>query len=340
MTQPARLLLVGYGQVARKHLTAIHALGARAALVGVCEPAPQAAQQARERAHTPVFSALDDALSATRPDLVILTSPSGLHPAQAIEAMAHGAHVLSEKPLALTLDDARAMIAASRAHKRRLFVVRQMRLWPALIALKRALDSGELGAPRAIDARVLWARPQPYFDAAPWRGTLSLDGGTLLNQANHYVDLITWLMGLPQTVSAHVATLGRDIEADDSAALWMRWPQALGTMQVSVLAHPESFDASLTLVTARATIRLGGPGCDQVLAWRAQGAPDLDALTRATQAARIAGHALVYPRVLDALARGLPDPDLDADDLAAPTLLHAAQRSHHAGRAIALDLGA
>jgi UDP-N-acetyl-2-amino-2-deoxyglucuronate dehydrogenase len=303
MTSPRTVALIGCGHIAHRHLDAIRALPARVQLIAACDPDPARAA-ATGAAHT--FGSLDAMLAAVasgdmiRPDLVAIATPSGQHPAQARAALAAGCHVLCEKPLALSLAQTTTMLEAASQAERSLFVVQPLRHWPTLHAAAQLLREGAIGPVRSASLQVFWARPQSYFDAASWRGTLELDGGVLLNQAYHYVDALVWLMGAPQAVQTHSATLARQVQTPDCAAAILRWPGALGTLHTTILAGPANFEASLTLVGEQGVLRLSGPVAERLALWPDAPA-DLDALHAATDDARQLGHLPIWSALLDVL---------------------------------------
>src|SRR6185437_2542256 len=140
-------------------------------------------------------------------DAVAICTPSGMHPKQGIMAAERGLHVISEKPMATRLEEADALVRACDEAGVHLFVVKQNRLNPAIQLLKRAVDEERFGRLYLANTTVRWQRPQAYYDAAPWRGTWEFDGGAFMNQASHYVDMIQWLVGPVDAVSAKTATL-------------------------------------------------------------------------------------------------------------------------------------
>jgi UDP-N-acetyl-2-amino-2-deoxyglucuronate dehydrogenase len=169
-------------------------------------------------------------------DVVIVATPSGLHPVQTIAAAKAGKHVITEKPMAITAEGATGMIEACEAAGVRLAVIFQNRMLPDVFRVKRAIEAGLLGKIVLANGSVHWIRTQEYYDAnGGWRGTWKLDGGgALMNQAIHTVDVLQWLMGGVVSIQAHTATLTHDIETEDTAAASLRFANgALGTMQAT-----------------------------------------------------------------------------------------------------------
>ncbi len=339
----ATFALVGCGRVARQHLRAIEHHEARLELVAACDPDPGRLAEVCQRTGAAGFAALDTLLDEVRPDVVVLASPSGLHPRQARLAAEAGCHVMCEKPIATRWADGVAMVEACERAGVRLFVVKQLRYNPTLQLVQRAVADGRFGEVHLVDVDVFWTRPQSYYDGDAWRGTRELDGGAFLNQTSHYVDLLTWILGPVQSVQAMTATLGRDIEVEDSGVLGLRWRSgALGSMSVTMLTYPENLRASMTIAGSRGTAVLGGKACDEIEVWRfddpSEDADRIAALNRQTRAFYGDGHLAYYQNVLDVLA-GDAEPDTDGrEGLKSLEVICAGYRSAAEGRRVELPL--
>jgi UDP-N-acetyl-2-amino-2-deoxyglucuronate dehydrogenase len=226
------------------------------------------ARVAGEQYGVPAFASLEDMLRDAPCDIVALCTPSGLHAPQGAVAARAGKHVLSEKPMATTLDAADALVEACDAAGVHLFVVKQNRLNPPIQLLRRAIDKGRFGRIYMANVTVRWQRPQEYYDAAPWRGTWEFDGGAIMNQASHYVDLIQWLVGPVESVVAKTATQARRIEAEDSGAAVLRFRSgALGVIEVNVLTYPRNLEGSITILGEKGSVKIGGTAVNKVEHW-------------------------------------------------------------------------
>jgi UDP-N-acetyl-2-amino-2-deoxyglucuronate dehydrogenase len=263
-----RVALVGCGRIAGKHFEAIKSHAASVELVAVCDSDPVALAAASKSTGAKPFAALADMLAGSDADLVILCTPSGLHPAQTIRIAAAGRHVMTEKPMATRWADGKRMVEACDAAGVRLFVVKQNRRNATLQLLKRAVEQKRFGRIFMVNLNVFWSRPQEYYDSAKWRGTWEFDGGALMNQASHYVDLIDWLVGPVESLQAYTATQARDIQVEDSAVVSIRWRSgALGSMNVTMLAYPQNFEGSITILGEKGTVRIGGVAVNEILNW-------------------------------------------------------------------------
>jgi UDP-N-acetyl-2-amino-2-deoxyglucuronate dehydrogenase len=262
-----RIAIVGMGRISQFHVDAIDKVEGLV-LSAVCDIDEVRARDAGEKAGVPWFTSVDKMLKGAEIDVVAICTPSGLHPEHGIAAARAGKHVVSEKPMALSLDAAQSLIDACDKAGTRLFVVKQNRLNPAIQLLKRAVDRGRFGRIFMANVTVRWQRPQEYYDAEPWRGTWAYDGGAIMNQASHYVDLIQWLVGPVESVMAKTATQGRKIEAEDSGAAVLRFVSgAIGVIEVNVLTYPRNFEGSITILGETGTVKIGGTSVNKVEHW-------------------------------------------------------------------------
>lgn len=341
--RPVRFALIGCGRIATNHIEALRQHAGRAELVAVCDNRPAAVQAATERTGAEGFASLDALLAKSAADVVVLATPSGLHPRQAMRAAAAGRHVLTEKPMATKWDEGMQMVRACRDAGVKLFVVKQNRLNPTLQRLKAAVDGGRFGRLFMANVNVFWTRPQSYYDEAPWRGRWDLDGGAFLNQASHYVDMVDWLIGPVDSVHAYTATLGRDIEAEDSGVMSLRLRSgALASINVTMLTHGKNFEGSITLLGEKGTVRIGGVAVNQVQHWEfAEPSPEdaqvFDA-SYATPSVYGFGHPLYYDNVIRTL-RGEASAEVDGyEGLRSLEVVIAAYRSARDGVRVGLPL--
>ncbi|MEN9509192.1 MAG: hypothetical protein RLZZ621_1755 [Gemmatimonadota bacterium] len=309
-----RLALVGCGRISRNHLDAIAKIP-EFELVSVCDTITERAQAAGAEQSVPWFTDLEAMLAAIPSDVVVLATPSGLHPQHGIIAARAGRHVISEKPMAISLAAADALVQACDDHRVHLFVVKQNRLNPPIVLLKRALDKGRFGRIYMANCTVRWTRPQEYYDQAPWRGTWEFDGGAFMNQASHYVDLMQWFMGPVESVMAKTATLARRIEAEDSGVAIMKFRSgAIGTIEVTMLTYPKNLEGSFTIIGEKGTVRIGGVAVNKVEHWQFADYDDDDKLIEqaATNPTSVYGfgHEGYYRNVVPVL-RGTAQPDTD-----------------------------
>jgi UDP-N-acetyl-2-amino-2-deoxyglucuronate dehydrogenase len=337
------IALVGCGRISKNHLQAIKAHQDHLDLVGLCDTDPQALGAAIKEYNVAGFTSLDEMLQAIQPDLVALCTPSGLHPKQAIQIAGAGCHVLTEKPMATCWEDGINMVNACDAAGVRLFVVKQNRLNATLQLLKKAVDQGRFGKIYMTNINVFWTRPEEYYAQGGWRGTWALDGGAFMNQASHYIDLIHWLLGPVASVHAMTGTLARQIEAEDTGTLSIRWRNgAIGSVNVTMLTYPKNFEGSITILGEKGTVRIGGVAVNEIQHWVfADEDPEDEAIKNAnyqTTSVYGFGHPLYYNNVIKTL-QGIEEPLTDGrEGLTSLELLIAAYRSARNGNTVHLPL--
>jgi len=338
-----RLALVGCGRIAQNHIAALKQHADRAEWVAVCDNQPELLAKAVALTGAQGFSSLDALLAASDADLVVLATPSGLHPRQAIKVAQAGRHVLSEKPMATKWDEGVAMVRACRDAGVKLFVVKQNRLNATLQLVKRAVDQGRFGKLAMVTVNVFWTRPQAYYDAAPWRGRWDMDGGAFMNQASHYVDMVDWLVGPVDNVHAYTATLSRNIEAEDTGVMSLRLRSgALASINVTMLTHNKNFEGSITLLGERGTVRIGGVAVNKIEHWEFDAPHDDDAkvadASYGVTSVYGPGHPLYYDNVINTL-RGEAHAEVDGyEGLRSLEVLIAGYRSARDGVRVGLPL--
>ena len=338
-----RFALVGCGRISANHFDAIAAHAARAELVDVCDVDPAALAAAVQRTGARGHAELTSMLAATTADCVILTTPSGLHPAQAIEIAKTGRDVMTEKPMATRWSDGLAMVRACDEAGVRLFVVKQNRRNRTLQLLKRAVEAGRFGRLYTVAVNVFWTRPQAYYDSAAWRGTWEFDGGAFMNQASHYIDLLDWIVGPVESVMAYTGTLARHIEVEDTGVAALRWRNgAMGTVNVTMLTWPKNLEGSITLLGEKGSVRIGGVAVNKIEHW-AFDTPhamdrETDEASYQTSSVYGFGHPLYYDNVINTL-RGQAQPETDGrEGLKSLELLIAMYLSARDGKRISLPL--
>jgi UDP-N-acetyl-2-amino-2-deoxyglucuronate dehydrogenase len=231
--------LVGCGVISGTYAAALEGL-AGGRLVAVTDvDAERAAKFAAEHA-TADAGSLGQLLARPDVDVVCVCVPSGLHAEVGVAAARAGRHVVVEKPIDISLERAQSLIDAARSSEVSLTVISQQRYNPGVQRAKALLDEGRLGRLTEVSVSVAWYRSQAYYDSAGWRGTWSLDGGgAFMNQGVHYADLVCWLCGQPQVLSATCAAVAHQIEVEDVALAVLRFGEGgLGVLEATTNAYP------------------------------------------------------------------------------------------------------
>ena len=338
-----RIAVVGCGRISASHFNAITAHQDSLQLAAVCDTDAAVLSAAEKKYGVPGYRSLTEMLTSADFDVAALCTPSGLHPEQAIQVAQSGRHVMTEKPMATRWQDGLRMVRACDDAGVHLFVVKQNRRNATLQLLKRAVDKKRFGRIHMVTINVFWSRPQSYYDGAKWRGTWEFDGGALMNQASHYVDLVDWLVGPVESVQAYVATLARNIQVEDTATVGVRWRSgALGSINVTMLTYPKNLEGSITVIGERGTVRIGGVAVNEIQHWEfADQDPDDESVRSAsyeTTSVYGFGHPLYYDNVIKVL-RGTAEPETDGrEGLRSLEILIASYLSARDGRRVALPL--
>jgi UDP-N-acetyl-2-amino-2-deoxyglucuronate dehydrogenase len=264
-----KFALLGCGRISRKHVDAIQKAEG-ASLVAVCDTDANRAAAMGSKLDIPHFTDLDEMMKAVPAiDVVNILTPTGYHAEHAVRVAAYKKHVVVEKPMALRLEDADAMILACDRAGVRLFVVKQNRYNAPVQRLRRVLEAGRFGKLVMGTVRVRWCRRQEYYDQDAWRGTWELDGGVLANQASHHVDLLMWMLGDVESVYAKTATRLVNVETEDTAAVVVQFTSgALGIIEATTATRPVDLEGSLSIMGERGTVVIGGFAVNELVTWK------------------------------------------------------------------------
>ncbi|MGC4377272.1 Gfo/Idh/MocA family oxidoreductase [Fictibacillus sp. Mic-4] len=263
--------IVGCGHIAKKHAEAIEQIP-DAKLTAVCDTVPFHMDYYRDRYNAETYIHFNELLDDPAIDVINICTPSGFHAALAVRAAKAKKHIIVEKPIALSLEDTDQIIRACEENSVKLAVIHPNRFRPAMMELKKIVESGKLGKISHVNATVRWNRNQSYYDQAPWRGTKSLDGGVLMNQAIHNLDLMLWMMGGVQEVFSMSATRLRNIEAEDVCTGLVKFANgALGVIETATTVYPRNFEESLSIFAENGTIKIGGPSAIHIEHWDVKG---------------------------------------------------------------------
>jgi UDP-N-acetyl-2-amino-2-deoxyglucuronate dehydrogenase len=337
-----RAAIVGCGRISANHFRSIEVHGQDIELVAVCDTDAEVLKAHSDRYGVPGYRDIEKMLQSEQLDLIILCTPSGIHPEQAVIGARYRVHVMTEKPMATRWHDGLRMVKACDDAGVLLFVVKQNRRNTTLQLLKRAITEQRFGKIHMVHLNVFWSRPQSYYDHAKWRGTWEFDGGAFMNQASHYVDLLDWLIGPVEKVQAMMSTT-RVIEVEDTGVLNIRWRNgALGSMSVTMLTHRKNLEGSITILGERGTARVGGVAVNEIQIWDFDEPMEYDAQIEAasyqTSSVYGFGHPVYYRNVIETL-RGEAEAETDGrEGLKSLEILIAAYLSARDGKTVSLPL--
>lgn len=249
--------IIGCGRIAQRHAREAARVGR---LLAVCdirqERAAELANQYRAQAYTDIAAMLAGTAGI---DVVVVCSPNGLHAAHTIQALNAGCNVLCEKPMAITVESAEAMMAAAGRNGRLLLVVKQNRFNPPVAAVKQLLQQHRLGRIYSFQLSCFWNRRPDYYQ--DWKGTAALDGGTLFTQFSHFIDLLYWFLGDVQQVQAILANYAHKgiIDFEDTGIALLQFGDGItGTLNYTVNSYGQNMEGSLTIFGEKGTVKIGG----------------------------------------------------------------------------------
>ena len=274
-----RFAIIGCGRISYKHVEAIVNNINDCELVAVADPIGEKtiirANEYKEKTSCDVATYEDykNMLDEVDLDAVVIATESGYHAEIAIYCMNKGKHVIVEKPMALSTKDAEEMIKVSKANKVKLCVSHQNRFNPPIKKLRKAMESGKFGKLINGTARILWTRNEGYYTQAPWRGTWAQDGGTLMNQCIHNIDLLQWMLGGEvDSIYAECDTFMRNIEGEDFGAILIRFKNgAIGMVEGTACVYPKNLEETLSIFGETGTVCIGGLAVNKIETWKFEG---------------------------------------------------------------------
>ena len=258
--------VVGLGAIGPTHIKAIDALE-ETELVAVCDIVAQKASDTAAEYGCKAYDDFDTMLKDPEIDLVHICLPSGMHADFGVRAARAGKHVLVEKPIDVTLEAAQRLVDACHECHVVLSSISQHRFEPDFVKAKEGIEQGLFGKPIFGGSYTKWYRSQEYYDSGDWRGTWALDGGgALMNQSVHYVDMVQYLVGEVEEVTAYTGCLAHErIEVEDTAMAILKFKSgALGTLEGHTIAIP-GFHTRLDVYGTEGSVILEN---DKIREWR------------------------------------------------------------------------
>ncbi|HVM87596.1 MAG TPA: Gfo/Idh/MocA family oxidoreductase [Puia sp.] len=250
--------IIGCGKAAQKHAEQISLSGK---LIAVCDIDHSKANALGKKYQAQPYYNIDDLLSREKSiNVFAVCTPNYLHKEHTVACLRHGGHVVCEKPMAIHISDCKAMIAEAESKGKELFIVKQNRFNPAVIAVKELLNKKKIGTIYSVHVNCIWNRNDEYYFNS-WRGKKMLDGGILFTQFSHFIDLLYWMFGEVEYVTAITSNLAhqKTIEFEDTGVACLKFESGtLGSIHFSINSYKKNMEGSLTIIAEKGTIKIGG----------------------------------------------------------------------------------
>ncbi len=306
------IVLIGCGRIAVRHAELLGAgLINGAKLVAVCDIDKNKAEKFGSKYGVNYYDSFQEMMKIEQNiDAVSILTPSGMHAEHTIALATYKKHIIVEKPMALTLEDADKMIRVCDENGIRLFVIKQNRYNLPVVKLREALITGRFGKLVMGTVRIRWCRDQRYYDQDEWRGTWAMDGGVFTNQASHHVDLLEWLMGDVESVFAKSATQLVDIEVEDTGVALLKFKSgALGVVEATTATRPNDLEGSISILGEKGSVEIGGFAVNEIRHWSFKDGIEEDEIVKrdfSTNPPDVYGfgHKAYYEHVVDCIENG------------------------------------
>lgn len=333
--------LVGVGRIARKHIEAVESLqDVGLELDAICDVDTSTLSSVAVAPGVARFPSLDELLGAKRIDVLVITTPSGLHARQAVSAAGRVPFIVVEKPMALSLADAQEMVDVCANSDTGLFVVKQNRYNDAIQRVRLGVQEGLLGNLHLATCRVRWTRTPDYYDAADWRGTRTMDGSVIWNQASHHLDLLSMFLGPVESAFAYGQTALARVEVEDTVVGVAKFAAGrIGVIEATTAVRPTDLEGSISLLGSRGSAVVGGYAVNELQSFVHEGQEAID-----TSSENYAnefpsdvygfGHRKFYSHLADHIIRGTPFELTGQNSLETVRLIEMLDRSVREGREI------
>ena len=305
-----KFAIIGCGKIAERHAEEIKKHGQ---LVAACDIVTEKADALSKKRFAKAYYNIDTLLTQEKEiNIVSICTPNGLHAEHSIKSLREGKHVLCEKPMAITVDEAQEMIKAEKQTGKRLFIVKQNRYNPPVVFVKKLLEEMKLGQIVNFQMNCFWNRPLAYYQNS-WKGTKDMDGGILFTQFSHFIDLLYWLLGDVSTVRGQRKNFihRSSIEFEDTGVAILEMQNgAIGTINYTINSDRKNMEGSLTLFGEKGTVKIGGQYLNELEYFSVQGEsqPDLPAGKVANQYGFYEGSMSNHDKVYEHMIKAIDNP--------------------------------
>ena len=304
--------LIGCGRISTNHVKAV--INNKLEFAAVCDIVPEHMEAVLEKnglqndSSIKRYTDYKRMIEEIRPELVGIATESGLHAEIALYCIDHGIHVIIEKPMAMNMSDANEIVRRSEEKGVKVCACHQNRFNVAVQEMRKALEQGRFGKISHGSIHVRWNRGKAYYEQAPWRGTWAQDGGALMNQCIHGIDLLRWMMGneVEEVYGATRQQLHPYLEAEDIGMAVVKFKNgAIGTIEGTTNVYPQNLEETLYLFGENGTVKIGGKSTNNIDVWNFADESDADqrnkGLEEQTSNVYGNGHTSLYADVIDAI---------------------------------------
>ncbi len=347
-----KFAIIGCGRISYKHVEALISNKEEAILVATCDVDIEKAEAKKDEylskiedksLKVEVYTDYKEMIKSEKIDVVTIATESGYHAEIAIYAMNHGISAIVEKPMALSIKDADLMIETAKKNNVKLSINHQNRFNKPIQKLREAINDDKFGRIINGTARILWNRNMGYYEQAPWRGTWEQDGGTLMNQCIHNIDLLQWMMGGEiERVYAECDTYLRDIDAEDFGAIIIRFKNgSIGIVEGSACVYPKNLEETLSIFGEDGAVVIGGLAVNELKTWRFDG--DNEEEVKKEVAVEIEnvygnGHTPLFKDVIDAINNNTEPLINGVEGKKAMSIILAAYKSRKTGMPVSFPM--
>lgn len=342
--------IIGCGRIANKIVDGIVSNSEKTKLVAICDILEnkmsniEKRYQEKSKDDSSILKEKDykKLLEKIKIDVAIISTESGYHEEIGLYFLENGVNVIIEKPIAMSIQGAQKLVDKAKEKNLKLAACHQNRFNYPIQLLKKAITENRLGKIFNGMARILWTRDDNYYLQAPWRGTWALDGGTLMNQCIHNIDLINWMMDDEiDTVYSQTSNYIRNIEAEDYGVIIIRYKSGkIATIEGSAVIYPKNLEETLTITGETGTVVIGGMAVNKINTWRVLGDNEDDFLkidSGDPNSVYGYGHEALYKDFIEAVEENREPLVNGVAGLNAVKIILAAYKSQLTGQAIKFD---
>lgn len=334
--------IVGLGSIFPRHCEAIKKIS-ELELRAVCDSRKDIGQKIGRKENVKYYSDYHDIINDENVDIISVCTPNGLHFPIGMETAKKGKHCIMEKPLALNYSDARKLVTLFKKQRKWLFPVLQVRYNPAIMAVKKAVGRNLLGNMFSASIIMRWSRPEEYFSKSIWRGSRKLDGGALLTQAIHYIDVMSHILGPAKSVFGKTKKAMHAIETEDTVNAIIEFESRVtANLEFTICAYPRNLECSLTILGEKGSVKIGGPAMNRCELWEIKNSP-IPKIAPGLEPNKYDGgkyvgscpnHSYIYKNLTDVLLRGKIPTTTANEALESIKIIDAIKKSNKVGREI------